>query len=315
MGHHHTPLDTGPPPAHPAISSATVQALVAEQHPDLAALHLGERFDGWDMAMYRLGDDLAVRLPRVEAAVASLIAESRFVPRLASGWDFPFPHVLRTGLPGYGYPWPWAIVTWVPSQTADYVPLHHRAGPRIGRALAQIHRRADADAPYNAEQSLPFADRQADFDWAVQQLQDVAGPAGQRLDWERVEQLWTAALAAPESGEKVWSHADLHGSNVLSANGDFAGIIDWGKMAGCDRAVDLGFLWTLTTRAGVQAATAKYQALTGVEDPGLQARARGIGLAKCLSWATLDRPLNVAMAWRGLEGLGVVMPAAEGPSR
>src|SRR5690554_3877511 len=267
----HTPLDTGPPPAHPAISRETVRALVDEQDPDLADLALGERFDGWDMAMYRLGEDLAVRLPRVEVAVASLLAESRFVPRLSAGWDFPFPHVVRAGLPGHGYPWPWAIVSWVPSETADRMPLSAGAGPRIGRAVAQIHQRADADAPFNVEQSLAFADRQADFGWARGQLADARGPAGEVLDWEAIDRMWATALAAPKTGEKVWSHADLHGSNVLSADGDFAGIIDWGKMAGCDRAVDLGFLWTLTSRAGVEAAVAEYRAITRVDDPGLEA--------------------------------------------
>lgn len=308
----HTPLDTGPPRAHESISPDTVRALLADQHPDLAELELGERFDGWDMAMYRLGNDLAVRLPRVEAAVASLISEMRFVPRLSGDWDFPFPHVVRSGLPGEGFPWPWAIVTWVPSTTADRVPLGAEAGPRIGRAIARIHQRADADAPFNKEQSLEFADRQADFDWAREQLAGVRGPGGERLDWGRVDELWAAALASPETGERVWSHADMHGSNVLSADGDFAGIIDWGKMAACDRAVDLGFLWTLTSRDGVEAALAEYRAVTGVEEAGLEARATGIGLAKCLSWATLDRPLNVAMAWRGLRALGVAGAAGDG---
>lgn len=304
----HIPLDTGPPPAHPSISRATVRALLADQHPDLLSLELGERFDGWDMAMYRLGPDLAVRLPRVEAAVSSLISEMRFVPRLSSGWDFPFPQVVRSGLPGHGFPWPWAVVTWVPSATADRVPLRTQAGPRIGRAIAQVHKPADADAPFNKEQSLAFADRQADFDWARRQLGGAQGPAGEVLDWTAIDAMWASAVDAPEPSEKVWSHADMHGSNVLSANGEFAGIIDWGKMAACDRAVDLGFLWTLTTRQGVEAAIAEYRQLTQVPDDGLEARACGIGLAKCLSWATLDRPLNVAMAWRGLTELGVTKP-------
>src|SRR5690554_5193168 len=194
----HTPLDTGPPRAHPAISRETVRALVDEQDPDLANLPLGERFDGWDMAMYRLGGDLAVRLPRVERAVSSLISEMRFVPRLSTGWDFPFPQVVRSGLPGHGFPWPWAIVTWVPSATADRVPLSTEAGPRIGRAIAHIHQTADADAPFNAEQSLDFADRQADFDWALEQLGDGRGPAGERLDRRRIDALWAAALDSPE---------------------------------------------------------------------------------------------------------------------
>ena len=304
----HTPLDTGPPPAHPSITPDTVRALVDDQDPDYHELELGERFDGWDMAMYRLGDELAVRLPRVEAAVDSLIAETRFVPRLSGGWDFPFPRVVRSGLPGHGYPWPWAIVTWVPSATADKVPLTAAAGPSIGRAIAQIHHRADADSPYNPEQSLPMAARGADLAWALEQLADARGPAGERLDHERIDTLWQAALDAPSGHDVVWSHADLHGSNVLSADGDFAGIIDWGKMAGCDRAVDLGFLHTVMRRDGVAAAVAAYREETGVEDAGLEARLTGIGLSKCVLWATLDRPLNLAMAWRGLRDLDVLLP-------
>ena len=305
----HTPLDTGPPAAHPSISPATVRALVDDQDPDFHAMELGERFDGWDMAMYRLGDDLAVRLPRVESAVDSLIAEMRFVPRLSEAWDFPFPRVVRSGLPGHGYPWPWAIVTWVPSATADKVPLHAEAGPHIGCAIAQVHAIADPDAPYNPEQSLPMRARAADLGWALEQLADARGPEGETLDLARVDELWQAALDARHGRDTVWSHADLHGSNVLSADGDFAGIIDWGKMAGCDRAVDLGFLYTVMPAAGVHAAVTAYREATGVEDSGLDARLTGIGLAKCILWATLDRPLNVAMAWRGLHELGVARPA------
>jgi aminoglycoside phosphotransferase (APT) family kinase protein len=302
----HTPLDTGPPPAHPSITPETVRALVDDQDPDYHELALGQRFDGWDMAMYRLGDSLAVRLPRVESAVNSLIAETRFVPRLSQTWDFPFPRVVRSGLPGHGYPWPWAIVSWVPSATADKVPLDAAAGPSVGRAIAKVHQPADADAPANAEQSIPFATREADLRWALEQLIDARGPAGETLDVEVIESLWAAAMDAPEPLEMAWSHADLHGSNVLSADGAFAGIIDWGKMAACDRAVDLGFLYTVMPRAGVEAAVAEYRAITGVDDEGLEARLTGIGLAKCLSWATLDRPLNLAMAWRGLSELGVL---------
>lgn len=305
----HTPLDTGPPPAHPSISPETVRALVDDQDPDYHDLELGERFDGWDMAMYRLGDRLAVRLPRVETAVNSLIAETRFVPRLSGEWDFPFPQVVRSGLPGHGYPWPWAIVTWVPSETADKVPLSAQAGPAMGRAIAQIHHPADADAPYNPEQSLPMAARGADLAWALEQLDGTRGPGGETLDRERIDALWEAALDAPAGVDVVWSHADLHGSNVLSADGDFAGIIDWGKMAGCDRAVDLGFLYTVMPRAGVLAAVSAYREATGAEDPGLEARLTGIGLSKCVLWATLDRPLNVAMAWRGLRELEVLVPS------
>lgn len=300
-----TPLDTGPPAAHPSISPAAARALVDAQFPQFTDLPIGERFDGWDMAMFRLGSALAVRLPRVERAVDSLAREVRAMRDLAHGWSFAFPHVVARGEPGEGYPWPWAVVTWVPGITADQAPLAASAGPAVGAAVAEIHTPAAADAWFNPEQSLTMAERTPETLWALDQVLDRGGPDGARLDEVAARTMWAAGLEADEPGEQVWSHADLHGSNLLSEGGAFAGIIDWGKMAGCDRAVDLAFLYTAMPATGVGAAIAAYRDATGVDDPGLDARVRAIALQKCLLWATLDRPLNVAMAWRGFAELGV----------
>ena len=305
----HRPLDSGPPQAHASISEDTVRALLATQHPDLAELPLGERFDGWDMAVYRLGDELTVRLPRVEAAVGPLTNEARLIAELGAAWDFPHPEVERLGEPGEGYPWPWGIVSWVAGETTDVMPLDADSGAALGRAIAEIHVEAPADAPYNPEQSLPLSGRQADYDYATERLADATGPSGERLLVDEVARIWDAALAAPDPGTPVWSHADLHGSNVLAIGGSFAGIIDWGKMAACDRAVDLGFLYTVMPRDGVITAVNTYLEATGVDDPGLDARLHGVAITKALLWATLDRPLNVGMAWRAFAELGVSSPA------
>lgn len=295
----------GPPPAHRSITAATAHALLKQQHPELASLPLGERFDGWDMVTYRLGDHLGLRLPRVEAAVASLTTEIRWIAQLSPGWSFPHSHVERVGEPGRGYPWPWAVVSWVQGDTADSAPLAADAGVGLGMALAQIHTPAPDDAPFNKEQSLTLAERAGDVEWALNQLATARGPAGEVLNLEAARETWARAMDAPGPYERLWGHADLHGSNLMSADGAFAGIIDWGKMAVCDRAVDLGFLYTAMEPGGMDVVLATYLAATGCEDPGLVARANGIGLNKCLMWATLDRPANVTMAWRGLNSLGV----------
>lgn len=294
-------LDSGPPAAHWSISRELARELIAAQHPDLADLELGERFDGWDMAVFRLGSDLSVRLPRVADAVAPLELEARLIADHGAGWGFPHPHVVRMGKPGGAYPWPWSVVAWLPGDTTDRQPLPASAGSALGRAIAQIHRPATADAPYNPEQSLPLPEREPDMADALATL----GDAGGRLRLDAVRRVWDEALAAPEPGEPVWSHADLHGSNVLSRAGQFAGIIDWGKAAACDRAVDLGFLYTVLEPDGVADAAATYRATTGNIDPGLEARARGIALTKALRWLTLGRELNTIMAWRALTTLAV----------
>ncbi|WP_062077531.1 phosphotransferase [Demequina globuliformis] len=297
-------LDSGPPAAHSSISRELAHALVASQHPDLAHLDLGERFDGWDMAVFRLGPDLSIRLPRVEAAVGPLELETRLIANHGAGWGFPHPHVVRMGRSQHGYPWAWSIVAWLPGRTTDAEPLPARAAPALGRAIAQIHRPATADAPYNPEQSLAMAERTADVGDALATL--AASGQSAPLDLDGVHALWRRALNAPPPTEAVWSHADLHGSNVLERRGTLGGIIDWGKAAACDRAVDLGFVYTVLEANGIADAVEAYVAATGCEDPGLVDRARGVALAKCLRWATLGREANTIMAWRGLAALGVV---------
>lgn len=301
-------FDTVPPDAHPSITATAVRELLVTQAPEFAHLPLGARSEGWDCANYRLGDDLMVRMPRTEHAVKFLLAETAWVPVLGAGWDFPHPVFPFMGLPGAGYPWPWAIVSWVPGDMAVQVPLVASEGAALGRALAQVHLPAPAEAPLNDEQSIPMAARAERTLRRVQTLSEAGGPAGQALDAGAAREVWAAAQGIPDPPREdwVWSHGDLHGGNVLSLGGRFGGIVDWGSMAACDPAVDLGFAHSLTSARGVAGMLAEYGRLTGRVDDALVARARGIGLAKCVGIAMNDTPATRAMGWRGLESLGLL---------
>ncbi|HMO12269.1 MAG TPA: phosphotransferase, partial [Actinotalea sp.] len=68
---------------------------------------------GTDHAMFRLGEDLAVRLPRIGWARECVDREWEWQRRIAPllGWESPLP--LAQGEPGHGYPWRWSVVRWV----------------------------------------------------------------------------------------------------------------------------------------------------------------------------------------------------------
>jgi len=48
------------------ISEDLVRDLLREQHPDLAGLPISEVAGGWGNQMWRLGDELAVRMQRMD---------------------------------------------------------------------------------------------------------------------------------------------------------------------------------------------------------------------------------------------------------
>ena len=61
-------LPEAPPPGTPAaeieIDADLARTLLVVQHPDLAHLPITLLANGWDNAIFRLGDDLLMRLPR-----------------------------------------------------------------------------------------------------------------------------------------------------------------------------------------------------------------------------------------------------------
>ncbi|MFC8190251.1 phosphotransferase [Cellulomonas sp. NPDC057328] len=292
---------TGPPVDEVPISTDVVTALLAEQHPDLAVLPVGRRYSGYDMAMFRLGDDLAVRLPRRAASVASIGAEIRWVRALGAGWTFPTQHVVRVGRPGAAYPWPWAVVEWLPGVPATERPFDAAAGAALGRALAQVHVPAPPDAPHNSEQSVALAERGPKLLAALAEVEAAAPERGLRLDRALADRTWADALAAPVDLPRSWIHADLHPFNLLSDEGRLGGIIDWADIAGGDPATDLGFLWLSLPVEGVALAYDVYGATAAT-----RARARGTALALAAAWATWHGEDAVGFGWRALGELGVV---------
>jgi aminoglycoside phosphotransferase (APT) family kinase protein len=104
----------GTPAAEFEIDGVIVAKLVADQHPDLVHLPLRAIDAGWDNAMFRLGDHLAVRLPRRAAAAELIVHEQLWLPSLADRLSMPVPKLCRIGMPAFGYPWHWSVVRWLP---------------------------------------------------------------------------------------------------------------------------------------------------------------------------------------------------------
>src|SRR5262249_53208660 len=149
----------GTPIAEFEIDTAFVSNLLVDQHPDLAHLPLREVDAGWDNALFRLGDRLAVRLPR-RAAAASLIAhEQTWLPRLADQLSLPIPAPYRIGTPARGYPWRWSVVPWLAGTAADQSLPHESQARPFAAFLRSLH--TPAEAPPNPVRGVPLYQRAA----------------------------------------------------------------------------------------------------------------------------------------------------------
>lgn len=259
------PVAGGTPAVEIEIDAERVARLIAAQHPDLAHLPLTPGAVGWDNVMFRLGDDLAVRLPKRAVAVPLLAKEQVFLPMIAGRLPLPVSAPLRIGRPGDDFPWTWSILPWLAGAPADLSPAGPDQGGVWGGFLRALHQPAPADAPRNPYRGVPLAARKEQVEERMARLRrhGVITPM--------VEEFWAMALETPLESE-TWLHGDPHSRNVLTDHGRFSAVIDWGDMCVGDPATDLASLWMLLeTPVAREEAIAAYGGLS----PATLIRARG----------------------------------------
>src|SRR4051812_11643035 len=200
------------------ITAELVRDLLRDQHPDLAdhPVRLGAR--GWDNQLWRLGDDLAVRLPwATQSADALLRKEHAWLPALAPRLPLPVPVPQRLGEPSARFPRPWIVTTWVPGAPADRAPVTRaaEAATTLAAFLTALHQPAPEQAPAGRGRGGPLADHSERF---AKQLVS-ATELGLIPDSDAVRAVWENAAAAPDwDGPSLWLHGDLHPANVLTAD-------------------------------------------------------------------------------------------------
>jgi aminoglycoside phosphotransferase (APT) family kinase protein len=228
----------GKPPAEVSVSTSHVRALLADQHPRYAQLPIALSGEGWDNFTFRLGENLAARLPRRKIAVDLIVNEQRWLPTLAHRLPVPISAPVATGQPGCGFPWPWSILPWIDGAPVDLAPLDADQGAVLADFLRVLHQPSPPDAPLNPVRGVPLSVRRERIGHWLDRLRsssDLITPA--------IDTAWAEALSAPVCATPVWLHGDMHAQNLLSKNGRLAGVIDWGDMCGGDPATDLGAVW------------------------------------------------------------------------
>ncbi|GAA3454404.1 aminoglycoside phosphotransferase family protein [Dactylosporangium matsuzakiense] len=273
------------------MTAGLVRDLLRDQHPDLAArpVRLGAR--GWDNQLWRLGDDLAVRLPwATQDADELLRKEYAWLPGLAAHLPLPVPVPQRLGAPSARFPRPWLVTTWVPGAPADRSPVTEPGAPAdrspvtepgaaeaLAAFLTALHRPAPAAAPPGRNRGGDLAGHTPGFTRAL----TAAAELGLVDDPGAAQAIWADAAAAPPwPGPRLWLHGDLHAANVLTDGGRLAGVIDFGDLCAGDPAWDLAAAWLLLPDGAAERCLAAYG--PGA-DPATVRRARGCAVGRAVA--------------------------------
>jgi aminoglycoside phosphotransferase (APT) family kinase protein len=274
------------------VTAATVAALVAEHFPQWRQLPVRRvPSAGTVNALFRVGDDVVVRLPLRPSTGAGLraelIREQSNARRLAAHAPVAVPEPLGIGAPGDGYPGWWAAYRWIPGELASDRSIADAVA--FARDLAgfvdAVRGMDTGGATWNgASRGGPLHTRDADVRAALDRSTHL-------VDTGRLGRIWDGCLAARPATGDVWIHADLMPGNLLVRDGRLAAVIDLEGMCVGDPAVDLMPAWNLLPGK----ARPTFRRALGVDDDTWE-RGRGWAIVQAIVALPYYVDTNPAMA-------------------
>jgi aminoglycoside phosphotransferase (APT) family kinase protein len=273
------------------IDDELVRRLITGQFRQWAGLRV-ERWPsgGTVNAMYRLGDDMVVRLPLRQSGAKAVLLERQWLPQLASHLPARIPEILGDGEPGDGYPWPWSVYRWLAGDHPEAGELKEPVllAQDLAAFVAAMRSITFPGAP-KAHRGGPVASQDAETRSAISELRGIPE---EDVDCDAVTAIWEQALRVPDwNGPAVWLHADLMPGNLVIDGGRLTAVIDFGCMGVGDPACDLFPAWNLLPADAREA----FRRALAVDD-ATWIRGRGRTLSQALIALPYYRQTNPAMA-------------------
>jgi aminoglycoside phosphotransferase (APT) family kinase protein len=278
------------------IDDQLVARLVATQFPQLADLPIrAVPSTGTVNAIYRLGDHLCARLPRMPWWAQDLEKELNWLPKLAPYLSLHVPEPVAKGQPASGYSFPWAIYRWIDGHAYrdDLVHDERQAAADLAQFVLELRRIDPRGAPQGGRKPLHELDPVTRV--AIESSRSL-------IDSDAAAAAWASALEAPAwDGTPVWIHTDLLRPNLLVDRGRLCAVIDFGSIGVGDPAADVIAAWSVFSQSG----RATFRDTLDVDD-GTWNRARGYALHQAvliIPYYATTNPGFVVLAKRTVEEL------------
>jgi aminoglycoside phosphotransferase (APT) family kinase protein len=272
--------------------------LVADQMPEWADLPVRTvARQGNDNRTFRLGDELAVRLPSHERYVAGVAKEDHALPLIAGHVSVRVPEPVATGTPTHYFPHPWSVRRWTDGEHPDLDATldRRRFAADLGGFLRELREVPTDGGPVAGLHSFY---RGCHVSVYGDQVQESLARLGDAVDADACRAVWDRAVRTVWTGPSVWFHGDVAAGNLLTSDGSLSAVIDFGTCGVGDPACDLVVAWTFLETDE----RAVFREAAGLDDDAWD-RGRGWALWKAVRWlfdpdgdqaahaATLDRLL------------------------
>ena len=231
------------------ISRETVRLLIRDQLPQWAELEVTPVLEqGNDNRTFRLGEELAIRLPSAERYVAGITKEDLCLPVMARHLSIDVPVPVATGVPSNEYPYPWSVRRWITGTTPDRDSDLDRVAlaGEVGNFLRELRAVPPDEGPVAGAHSFYRGTHPSVYG---DQVQQALGQLANQVDVNACQAIWDDAVRTAWPTDPVWFHGDFAPGNLLTDRGRLVAVIDFGTCGVGDPACDLVIAWTVFTDA------------------------------------------------------------------
>ncbi|MCR9259063.1 MAG: aminoglycoside phosphotransferase family protein [Pseudomonadaceae bacterium] len=240
------------------IDDSLVYKLVSTQFPDYADLPRSRlNASGSSNVLYRLGDELLVRLPRQPGSGAAIEKEKHWLPVLSRHLPVAVPEIKAWGKPAFGFTEPWSIVQWIDgelppasgtskaSTSSCLVLAADLADVIIALRNIKVPEEASSDSRLRGYRGRSLADYDKYFRRTIEDCRRIEELD---LNLDKALGFWQQALTLPGADQVApdcWYHSDLVAENLLLTNDRLCAVLDFGGLAVGDPTIDLHGAWEL----------------------------------------------------------------------
>jgi len=249
-------------------------------------------------ALFRLGEELLVRLPRQPGGSEAISKEAKWLPVLGPLLPVPVPQVVAVFDPDCGYPERWSVVRWIDGAHPVVVDPDTPVDPRREELAKNLATFLDAlrqveiptVAVNNPDLQSYRGEPLATMDQGTRENIERCRSLGDfDFDLDAAEQMWVDAMLLPGAADRTtprWYHSDLAAENLLVRDGALSAVLDFGGLSVGDPTVDLVVAWEVLDPP----ARELFRRQIGVDEPSwLRGRAWALSLTLMIwyYWTTM----------------------------
>ncbi len=280
------------------IDADLVRGLVERAMPEYAGAPVRRlATSGSTNALYRLGDELLVRLPRQPGGSSTITKEATWLPVLAPLLPVSVPEVVAVFDPDRDYPERWSVVRWIEGAHPEVVdlctPVDSRREHLATNLATVLDALRQAEIPTRAVHERLWSYRGeplATMDQTTREnIERCRALEDFDLDLDAAEQIWADAMKLPGAADRVtpsWYHGDLAAENLLVQDRTLTAVLDFGGLALGDPTVDLVVAWEVLDPPAREV----FRRQVGVDDATwLRGRAWALSISLMIwyYWATM----------------------------